>query len=55
MEDSAILEMIKYAFRNRCFIIDAIVSYDDSKIQDVIKHPSIGAQSQVMKSSKGKT
>ena len=54
METAAILEMVKYAFHNRCFIIDVIVRYDDITIQDVLKHPSIVARGQVLKSSKVK-
>ena len=53
-EDGVILNMVEYAFRYRCFIIDVIVSNIDSTIQSVLKHPSRGARGQVMNSSKGK-
>ena len=54
MEAAAILDMVKYTFHDCCFVIDVIVRYDDSTIQDVLKHPSIGARGQVLKPSKGK-
>ena len=54
MEASTILNMVEDAFYNRFFIIDVIVSDDDSTMQDVLKHPSKGARCQVLKSSKGK-
>ena len=54
MEDGEILKMVEYALRHLCFIIDVIVSNNDSTMQDVPKHPSIGAQGQVMNSSKVK-
>ena len=54
MEASAILEMVEDAFYSRLFIIDAIVSNDDNTIQAGLKHPSKGAQGQVLNSSKGK-
>ena len=54
MEASAILKMVEDAFYNRFFIIDVIVSDDDSTMRAVLKHPYKGAQGQVLKSSKGK-
>ena len=54
MEASAILKMVEDAFYNCFFIIDVIVSDDDSKMQAVLKHPSKVARGQVFKSSKGK-
>ena len=54
METDAILNMVEDAFRHCCFIIVVIVSENDSTMQYVFKHPSRGAQGQVMKSSKGK-
>ena len=54
MEAGEILNMVEDAFRHHCFIIDLIVSGDDSTIRDFLKHPSIGVRGQVMKSSKGK-
>ena len=54
MEDGAIMKMVEDAFRHCCFIIDATVSDNDSTMQDVIKHPPIGARGQVLKSPKGK-
>ena len=54
MEASAILKMVEDAFYNQFFIVYVIVSDDDSIMRDVLKHPSNGAQGQVLKSSKGK-
>ena len=54
MKASAILNMVEYAFYNRFFIIDAIVSDDECTIRAFLKHPYIGARDQVLKSSKGK-
>ena len=46
--------MVEYALYNCFFIIDVIVSNDESTMQDVLKHPSIGVRGQVLKTSKGK-
>ena len=54
METSAILNMVEDALYICFFIIDVIVSNDDNTIQDVLKHPSKGAQGQVLTSSKVK-
>ena len=54
MEASAILKMVEDAFYNCFFIIDVIVSDDDSTMRAVLKHPYKGARGQVLKSSKGK-
>ena len=54
MEASAIMKMVDDEFYNSFFIIDIIVSNNDSTMRDVLNHPSKGAQGQVMKSSKGK-
>ena len=54
MEASAILKMVEYAFYNRFFIIDAIVSNDDRTMQAVLKHPSKVFRGQFLKSSKVK-
>ena len=54
MEDSAILKMVYNALYNRFFIIDAIVSDDDTTMRSVLMHPSIGVRGQVLKTSKGK-
>ena len=54
MEASAILKMVEDAFYNRFFVIDVIVSDNDSTMRAVLKHPSKGARGQVLKSSKGK-
>ena len=54
MEAYAILNMVEDAFYNFFFIIDVIVSDDDSTMRAVIKHPSKGARGQVLKSSKVK-
>ena len=48
------MKMVEDAFLNRFFVIDIIVSDDDSTMQAVLKHPSKGARGQVLKSSKGK-
>ena len=42
MEASAILKMVEDALYNLFFIIDVIVSNDDSKMRAVLKNPSIG-------------
>ena len=49
MEASAVLKMVEDAFYNRFFIIDVIVSNDDSTMRAVLKHPSKGARGQVLK------
>ena len=54
MGAGAILKMVEYAFCHHCFIMDEIVSYDDSTMQAVLKHQSIGAHGEVMRSPKGK-
>ena len=54
MEASTILKMVEDALYNHFFIIDDIVSDDDSTMRAVIKHPSICVRGQVLKSSKGK-
>ena len=54
MEASTILKMVEDAFLNRFFVIDIIVSNDESTMRAVLKHPSKGAQGQVLKSLKGK-
>ena len=54
MEASAILKMVDYEFYNRSFIVGVIVSDDDSTMRAVLKHPLIGVQGQVLKTSKGK-
>ena len=48
-----IIKMVEDAFRHRCFIIDAIISNNNIKMQDVIKYSSRGAWVKVPKSSKG--
>ena len=54
MEASAILKMVEDAFCNCFFIIDVIVSDDDSTMRAVINHPYKGTQGQVLKSPTGK-
>ena len=54
MEASAILKMVEDALYNHFFIIYVIVINDDSKMLAVLKHPSIGARGQVLKSYNGK-
>ena len=46
--------MVEDAYYNRFFIIDVIVSDDDSMMRAVLKHPSIGVRGRVLKTSKGK-
>ena len=53
MDAGAILNVVEDAFCHHCFIVVVIVSDDDSTIQAVLKHQSIGSQGQVMKSPKG--
>ena len=54
MEASDILKMVEDALYNCFFVIDVIVSDNDSTMRAVIKHPTIGVQFQVLKTSKGK-
>ena len=54
MEASDILKMVEDAYYNRFFIINVIVSDDDSTMLAVLKHPSIGVRGQVIKTPKGK-
>ena len=54
MEAYAILNMVGDALYNCFFIINVIVNDDDRSMRAMRKHPSKGAQCQVMKSSKGK-
>ena len=54
MEASTILKMVEDAFYNCLFILDVIVSNDDSTMRAVLKHPSKVARGQVLKSLKGK-
>ena len=46
--------MVEDAFYNRFFIIDVIVSDDDSTMRAMLKHPFRCAQGQVIKLSKVK-
>ena len=46
--------MVEDAYYNRFFIIDVIVSDDDSTMRAVLKNPIIGVRGQVLKTSKGK-
>ena len=54
MEASSILKMVEDALYNRFFIIDIIVSNNDSTMRAVLKHTPESARGQVLKSSKGK-
>ena len=54
MDAAEILKMVEDTLLDICFIIDAIISGDDITMQAVLKHPSIGAQGQVLESSKVK-
>ena len=54
MEDSDILKMVEDAFYNHFFIIDVIVSNDDSTMRSMLKHTPIGARGHVMKTPKVK-
>ena len=46
--------MVEDAFYNITFIVDIILSENDRTIGAVLKHPLIGVQGQVLKTSKGK-
>ena len=54
MEASAILKMVEDAFYDQFFVVDVIISYNDSTVQAVVKHPLIGAWGRFLKTSKGK-
>ena len=54
MEASEILKIVDDALYNRFFVIDVILSDDDSTIRVLLKHTFKGAQGQVLESSKGK-
>ena len=54
MEASDIFKMVKDAFYNQFFIVDVIVSGDDSTMRAVLKQPLIGVRGQVLKTSKRK-
>ena len=43
MEAATILKMVEDALHDICFIIDVVVSENDSTMRAVIKHPPIGA------------
>ena len=48
------MKMVEDVFYDCFFIIDVIVSDNDSTLQAVLKHPSIGLRGQVINSSKVK-
>ena len=54
MEAYSILNMVEDALYNQFFIVDVIVSDDDSTMQSVLKHTSICVQDQVLKTYKGR-
>ena len=54
MEASAILNMVEDALYYRFLIIDVTVIDNDSTMQYVLKHPSIGAWGKVLKTFKVK-
>ena len=54
MEASDILKMVEDAFYNRFFIVDVIVSDDDSTMRVFLKHTLIGVRGQVLNTPKGK-
>ena len=54
MEASTILKIVEDAFYNQFFIVDGIVSDDNSTMVAVLKHPLIGVRGQVLKISKEK-
>ena len=54
MEASAILKMVEDVLYILFFIVDVIASDEDSTMQAVLKHPSIGVWGQVLKTSKRK-
>ena len=49
MEAAEILKMTEDAFQNRCYIIDVIISDDNSTMWSVLKNKSIGARGKFMK------
>ena len=52
MEAAAIMKMVEDEFRDSYFIIYFIINNDDSTMQSVLMHPSIGSRGQVLNSSK---
>ena len=54
MEASAILKMVEDALYNQYFIVDVIVSDDDSTMQAVLKYPSIGVRGKFLETPKVK-
>ena len=54
MEYPAIMRMLEDEFYNFFFIIDVIVSENDSTMRAVLKKPYKGARGQGLKSYKGK-
>ena len=54
MEASAVLKMVEDALYDQFFIVDVIVSDNNSTMRAVLKHPLICVWVQVLISSKGK-
>ena len=54
MEAYDILKLVEDAFYNHFFVVDVIVSDDDSTMRAVLKHPFIGVRGQVLNTFKGK-
>ena len=54
MEAYAILKMVEDALYNRYFIVDVIVSENESTMRAMLKHPLIIVWGQGLKTSKGK-
>ena len=52
MESSTILKMVEDTFYNRFFVVDVIVSDNNSTIKAVITHPLIGVRGQVVNTYK---
>ena len=48
------MKMVEDTFRNHCFIIDVILSGNDSTMRDVLKYPSKDIQCKAIKSPKQK-
>ena len=54
MEAGKIIKIIDYVLHRHCFIIEIIIGSDNITMKFVIKYTKIGAQVQVMNSSKVK-
>ena len=53
MEADSIMNMVEYALRHICFIIDIIVSDNDIKMWSIINHPTWCADKKCSSNKKG--